>query len=66
MRIRCLTVALLLVAPFLVAGCGDVPTSPTQVFASCNGNPPGQQPSGNPAHAPGNSSSLDKDCKNAQ
>ena len=51
--------------------CGDKagPTAPAKTvvwgsLASCNGNPPGQQPSGNPAHAPGNSSSLDKDCKN--
>ena len=43
--------------------CENRITSPSSPFASCNGKPPGQQPSGNPAHAPGNSSSLDKDCK---
>lgn len=54
-----------------VVACGDEnPVSPSAAggsagtLASCNGNPPGQHPSGNPAKAPGNSSSLDKDCKN--
>jgi hypothetical protein len=38
--------------------------SPLAIQYSCNGKPPGQMPSGNPAHAPGNSSSNDHDCKN--
>ena len=61
--------AVLLGASLTTVACGS-PTAPAPVpakdggsTASCNGNPPGQQPSGNPAQAPGNSSSNDHDCK---
>jgi hypothetical protein len=54
----------------VMSACGDSPSpvapsgaSDGGTTTSCNGNPPGQQPSGNPANAPGNSSSLDNDCK---
>jgi hypothetical protein len=60
--------AVLFLTMFAVA-CGDESRSPVapsgaapSSLASCNDKPPGQQPSGNPANAPGNSSSLDKDC----
>jgi len=62
----------LLVAMTLMVGCGDFsgPTSPSAVAGgtteSNSPHPPGQHPSGNPAHAPGCSNPNtvpSSDCK---
>lgn len=68
---RAFIAVVLLAGSLATVACGS-PTAPSAApattggsTASCNGKPPGQQPSGNPAQAPGNSSSLDKDCKSS-